>query len=407
MENSNQPEAVDAPTDIFGKGVHDDPYSAYSDVRSKCPVFFNEATGTYALTAYADISRVLRDPATFANGEGGVDGPRNDYGGSALGASNLILAGDDDPRHKYLRQILGRPFSPARIRDLREDIADIANGLVDEIRSGEVFDASNLLATPLPLRVLARFMGFPEDDAWEVIGWLVGILIQPEAEATEAQSRFDGYFRTALEERLARPGQDALSVIAAALADPTKEFSEADAVRSCFTFLLAGLETTRSQITNMLAILADRPDIWSRLRSDPGLIPAAVEETLRFEGPVHQIIKRVTSDVEIGGVSISAGSHVSLALAAGNRDGSAFPDADTFDVDRSEARHLSFGHGTHFCIGAPLARSELIVLLEILTSRFERLEGAGERVLSPHNARGRGYQQLPLRVFAPSADGPR
>ena len=400
MTDFRQDEADAMPVDIFGQGVHEDPYAAYGEVRSNCPVFFNEATGTYALTSYGDISRVLRDPATFANGDGAVDGPRSNYSGNGLGASNLILAGDDDPRHKYLRQILGRAFSPSRIRSLQTDVTEIATGLVDEIPVGEVFDASNMLANPLPVRVMTRFMGFPQDDAAEVIAWVVGILTQPLSDTNEGQSRFDEYFRAAFEERRARPGEDALSVIASALADPTKDFSEEDAVRSCFTFLLAGLETTRSQITNMLAILADRPAAWSRLRSDPALIPTAVEETLRFEGPVHQIIKRVTSDVSIGGVSISAGSHVSLALAAGNRDSSAFTDADVFEVDRSDARHLSFGHGTHFCIGAPLARCELITLLEVLTDRFELLEGGGERVLSPHNGRGRGYQHLPLRVHA-------
>ena len=405
MKDYRQDEAGAGPVDIFGQGVHEDPYAAYAEVRSRCPVFFNEATGTYALTSYEDISRVLRDPLTFANGDGAVDGPRNDYSGNGLGASNLILAGDDDPRHKYLRQILGRAFSPSRIRSLREDVAEIVVSLVDEIPVGEVFDASNALANPLPVRVMTRFMGFPQDDARDVVTWVVGILTQPLSDANEGQSRFDAYFRAAFEERRARPGEDALSVIASALADPTKDFSEDDAVRSCFTFLLAGLETTRSQITNMLAILADRPDVWARLRSDPALIPTAVEETLRFEGPVHQIIKRVTSDVLIGGVSISAGAHVSLALAAGNRDSSAFTDADAYEVDRSDARHLSFGHGTHFCIGAPLARCELITLLEILTDRFERLEGAGERVLSPHNGRGRGYQHLPLRAHAPLTGG--
>jgi cytochrome P450 len=388
------------PVDIFGQGVHEDPYSAYKEVRSKCPVFFNDSTGTYALTSYADISRVLRDPATFANGDGGVDGPRNDYAGNALGASNLILAGDDDPRHKYLRQILVRAFSPARIRALQKDIAEIANSLVDAIPVGETFDASTMLANPLPLRVMTRFIGFPEDDAPDIIAWVVGILTQPLSDANEGQARFDAYFRALLEEKRVRPGEDALSVIAAAVADPAKDFSEDDAVRSCFTFLLAGLETTRSQITNMLAITADRPDLWSRLRANPALIPTAVEETLRFEAPVHQIIKRVTSDVLIGGVPVLAGSYVSLALASGNRDSSAFPDADEFHLDRSDARHLSFGHGSHFCIGAPLARAELITLLEILTGRFERLEGGGERVLSPHNGRGRGYQHLPLQVYA-------
>jgi cytochrome P450 len=392
-----------APVDIFGPGVHGDPYAVYREVRSRCPVSFNEGTGTYALTTYEDISRVLRDPVTFSNGEGGVDGPRNDYGGSALGASNLILAGDDDPRHKYLRQILGRAFSPARIRNLREVIVEIVTSLVDDIPVGETFDATASLANPLPLRVMARFMGFPENDASDVIGWVVGILIQAPADANKAQSSFDGYFRDALAEKLARPDEDALSVIAAAVADSGKDFSEEDALRSCFTFLLAGLETTRSQITNMLAIMADRPEVWSRLRRDPILVPTAVEETLRFEGPVHQIIKRVASDVLIGEVSIPAGSHVSLALAAGNRDSSAFSDADDYELDRSDARHLSFGHGTHFCIGAPLARCERVTLLEVLTGRFERLEGSGERVLSPHNGRGRGYQQLPLRVFAPVA----
>ncbi len=193
--------------------------------------------------------------------------------------------------------------------------------------------------------------------------------------------------------------------MATAVADQTKEFSEDDAVKSCFTFLLAGLETTRSQITNMLALLADRPAIWTRLREDPALIPTAVEETLRFEGPVHQIVKSVTCDVSIGGVPIPAGSHVSLALAAANRDSSAFASADEFELDRPNARHLSFGHGTHFCIGAPLARCELITLLETLTGRFGRLESAGERVLSPHNGRGRGYQHLPLRVQAPLGGG--
>ena len=373
--------------------------------RSGFPVCFNEATGTYALVSYEDVSRVLRDPVTFANGGGGVDGPRNNYGSNRGRASDLILAGDDDPRHKHLRQILGPTLSPSRIRKLREDVAQIVNNLVDEIVVGESFDATTLLANPLPLRVLARFLGVPEDDGLGVFGWVIEILTQSDAVANEAQLRFDKYFHAALKEKLARPGEDALSVMATAVADQTKDFSEDDAVKSCFTFLLAGLETTRSQITNMLALLAVRPAIWTHLREDAALIPTAVEEALRFEGPVHQIVKSVTCDVSIGGVPIPAGSHVSLALAAANRDSSAFARADEFELDRPNARHLSFGHGTHFCIGAPLARCELITLLETLTGRFGRLESAGERVLSPHNGRGRGYQYLPLRVHAPLGGG--
>ena len=233
-------------------------------------------------------------------------------------------------------------------------MAQIVNSLVDEIVVGESFDATTFLANPLPLRVFARFLGVPEDDGLGVFGWVIEILTQSDAVANEAQLKFDKYFHAALKEKLARPGEDALSVMATAVADQTKDFSEDDAVKSCFTFLLAGLETTRSQITNMLALLADRPAIWTHLREDPALIPTAVEEALRFEGPVHQIVKSVTCDVSIGGVPIPAGSHVSLALAAANRDSSAFARADEFELDRPNARHLSFGHGTHFCIGAPL-----------------------------------------------------
>lgn len=387
------------PVDIFGPDVAEDPYAAYRQARSKCPVAFNEATGTYALLAFDDIFDVLRDPVTFANGGGGVDGPRNAYGGSARGASHLILAGDDDPRHRYLRQILGRPFTPSRVRNFQPVIAEIVTRLVDAVPFGETFDAATAFANPLPLLTLARFMGFPEEDAGRVITWVIEILMRPLDEAEAGHSEFDGYFGALFELKVAAPSDDALSVIAAALSDSTKEFTREDAVKSCFTFLLAGLETTRSQITNMLAVLADRPEAWSRLRADPALVPAAVEETLRFEGPVHQIIKRVTKDVEIGGVPIPAGAHVSLALASGNRDSSAFDHPDDFDLYRPDARHLSFGHGTHFCIGAPLARCELITLLEVLTTRFTRLEPAGERVLSPHNGRGRGYQSLPLRAY--------
>ncbi len=187
-----------APVDIFGQGAHEDPYALYREARSGFPVCFNEATGTYALVSYEDVSRVLRDPVTFANGGGGVDGPRNNYGSHRGRASDLILAGDDDPRHKHLRQILGPTLSPSRIRKLREDVAQIVNSLVDEIVVGESFDATTMLANPLPLRVLARFLGVPEDDGLGVFGWVIEILTQSDAVANEAQLRFDKYFHAAL-----------------------------------------------------------------------------------------------------------------------------------------------------------------------------------------------------------------
>jgi cytochrome P450 len=321
---------------------------------------------------------------------------------------------EDPPGHTRHRKLVQPAFSARRLAELAPWIDAVVVELLDALPAGDEVDAVRSLCDPLPVMAIARMMGVPPDRHQQFKAWsdgrtyLVGQRGAPESPehaarveaAAEANRSLLAYFLGESRTRRAEPRDDLISDLVTAN-DGDDALSEDEVAAVCALLLTAGNVTTTNLLGNLLALLARHPDIYGRLRSERALVPAAIEECLRLEAPVQWMYRRATRDAELGGASIPAGASLILYYGAANRDPDAFPDPHRFDVDRAPGRHLAFGHGIHFCLGAPLARLEAESALNGILDRFARIEpgsAPGERIA--HAATHCGYLRLPLRFVA-------
>lgn len=382
--------------DPFGGMLLADPYPVYAALRAEAPVHFSERYGFWALTRYEDVRAAQRDWETFSTRDGvDIDGT-----GAQYGPGDFLE--EDPPRHDVLRAILREHFVPKRLRaELTEPIrAEVRRLLVDLRQRGSV-DLARHLAWPLPVAVGSMLLGIPSADRDLLLG-LQSRLAQRTpgtrdlpADACEAAAALRSHFGDLIESRRAQPEADVITSIATA--KPEGRPIGNDAIGMLFLLFVASMETTASSIGNALTLLAHHHDQRRWLGANPAGAEQAVEEVLRFEAPV-QVTKRVTTrDVRIHDVDIPRGGEVFLVLASANRDERRYDRAAVFDIRREPLRHLAFGDGIHHCLGAPLARLELrIVLEELLGSGLSyELDGQPNR-LSSHFIRG--FSELPARV---------
>ncbi|GAA5050846.1 cytochrome P450 [Nocardia callitridis] len=324
-------------------------------------------------TRYEDIKVVLGD-RRFSRAEAtGRDEPRVRPLISAPG--NILSV--DPPEHSRLRRLVLKAFTARRMAELRPEVTGIAERLVDGmIERGAPSDLVADFALPLPITVICEMLGVPFEDRTDFRLWSDAFLsttrFTPEEVALYSQ-RMRDYIAELVAQRRVQPQDDMLSDLVQAR-DEHDRLSEDELISMGQTILVAGHETTASQIPNFVYILLHHPDQLAQLRADPDLLPRAVEELMRFTplGAAVGTARYATEDIEVGGVLVRAGEPVMAAVASGNRDESIFPDADVLDLRRSGAHHVGFGHGPHHCLGAPLARMELQVALQTL---LERLPG--------------------------------
>jgi cytochrome P450 len=343
------------------------PQPVYRTMRESLPAvsFVTGAMGRLGLISHrGDIEEVLRHPEVFASTEA-VD---------LKNVRPLIPLNIDPPYHRKYRRILDPLFAPRAVAHLERSIADLANELMDSFAGSDEIDFAASFSVPLPSQVFLTLMGLPLEELPTLLALKDGI-IRPQrvvgcppghpdavAHQTRTAAAIYEYFGPVIDERARKPRQDLMTAFVQAEIDGER-LSKEEILDICFLFLLAGLDTVTASLDCMIAFLAQNPAHRRQIVEDPSLIPAAVEELLRWESPVAAVTRKVTSDTELGGCPVPAGGRVALMLGSGNTDDSEFGDGAVVRFDRETNRHLAFGGGVHRCLGSHLARQELRVAL--------------------------------------------
>ncbi|MGW1173978.1 cytochrome P450 family protein [Kitasatospora sp. NPDC002543] len=379
-----------------GIDVTVDPYPAYAALREKGPVHRILLPGSgeaWLVVARDEVRAALTDPRL--SNDIRHSATWTDDGGHALGVNMLQ---SDPPQHTRLRTLVAAEFTAGRIRALRPRVQEIADTLVDALPAAGTADLVASYALPLPMTVICELLGVPEADRAGFRAWSTELVTPSSPEAVgEASVAMTARLTTLIEERRADPREDLLSALVAPAADG---LSAEELLGMAFLLLVAGHETTVNLISGTVLSLLTHPEQLAALRSDPGLVDSAIEETLRHDGPVGAAAFRFAKEpVRIGDTTVPAGDSVLVSLAAASRDPLHFPDPDRFDIRRKPAGHLAFGHGIHHCLGAPLARVEAAVALRTLIERRPRLAldtDPADLVRRPSTLL-RGLASLPVR----------
>ena len=406
----DHPTAID-PLDLVDpvryaeRGYPDD---AWTQLRAEAPVAWFEPDGYepfWAITRHADIRDVASQPTRFSNEHGLMLGPKG-----APGQPIEMVVTLDPPRHGPLRRIGMRRLTPRAIHARNDEIERLALDVLDGItviaNDGEEFDFVQHVAAPLPIAVIAWFLGVPPDDRELLFHWTNEVIGKDDPEfrrpgespgqtLRRARMEMHGYLGELIERRRREPGDDIVSELLAADLDG-QPLTELQLLSYCELIVEAGNETTRNAISGGLLAFADHRDQWDRLCTDPTLLPGAVEEMLRFVSPIIHFTRTAMEDAEVHGVPIHEGDKLALFFASANRDEEVFDDPFAFRIDRDPNPHLSFGIGTHFCMGAHLARLEMDSVFRHLLARLESFEVTGpvERLNSAVNG---GIKHLPVR----------
>jgi cytochrome P450 len=381
-----------------------DPWSVYPALRADVParpVIMPDGVPGWLVTRYAEAKALLDDPRVSKDRVKGLDlFPDDTAGVHALPVARHMLV-SDPPDHTRLRTLVSKAFTPRAVARLRPRVEEITDDLLGGLPTGEVVDLLDSFAFPLPIAVISELLGVPYEDRERMRAWTKAFVSGAPSDVQQrASDEVMAYFRTLVAGKRAVPTEDMLSDLVR-VTDGGDRLSEDELVAMAFLLLLAGHETTVNLIGNSVLALVRHPDQMKALRADPTALPGAVEELLRYESPLHIATLRFTTEpVPLGNVEIPAGQFVMVSLLAANRDAERFAEPDRLDITRSAVGHLAFGHGIHYCLGAPLARLEAEVALGRLLARFETVTLAGD----VHELRWRGstlvhgLRNLPVRL---------
>jgi cytochrome P450 len=375
---------------------HIDPYPHYAHMRASKPVHFNPTLKVWEVYGYHDIQTVLGDAKTFS---------------SDLSDGKMMVL-MDPPRHTQFRRLVARAFTSKVIADLEPEVQAITEALLDRVEASGRMDLVTQLAFPLPVTVIAELLGLPAEDHDRFKQWSIPAIraaemelmgLVPAPEFVVAVDELDAYLAQLIAARRDHPTGDLVSGLLAAEVDGER-LTLQEVASTCRLLLIAGFETTTNFIGNTLQLLLAHPAALAQLQADPELLPLAIEEALRFNTPFQFFARRATRDVVLGGQLIQAGQQVMTFNASGNRDEAAFPHADSFDITRTPNRHLSFGHGIHYCLGAGLGRLEARVAISTLLRRFGRLRlDEGQAAQPIASVVLFGFSSLPVRLEASQA----
>jgi len=375
------------------------PFPWYETMRAQAPVQALGPGGMVMAFGYDAVQEALSDSTHFSSEYGKRNG--GDYNQHPISAS---LINTDPPRHRQLRNLATQAFTPRAVARLTPRITTIVRELLDEVIPGGRMDIIQDFAYPLPVIVIAELLGIPPEDRARFKRWSDAVVTgggggmadagNPNAEMTE-------FFRAMIAQRRNAPRDDLISALLAAQIDG-EHLTEMELIGFCVLLLIAGNETTTNLIGNAILCFDEAPAAVERLRAEPELLPTAIEEVLRYRSPVQSMFRMAATDTTLHGQDIAAGQFVIAWIGSANRDEAVFPNADQFVVDRTPNRHIAFGYGIHFCLGAPLARLEARIALAALLERtrdIQRVPGAALHPLESNVVFG--VRTLPV-TFAPA-----
>ena len=379
-----------------------DPYPTYHRLRSEDPVH-ESPLGFWVLTRYEDVVASLRDPRFAKEPMIAAVAARLGFDAGAVGISMLDR---DPPDHTRLRGLASKAFTPRVVERLRPRVQEIVDGLLDRVERAGTMDLIEEFAYPIPVNVICEMLGVPVEDHEQFKGWsldlargLDSIMLGPESDVVKrsgkAREGLSNYIRQLIGERRSAPRGDLLSALIAT-EEAGDKLSEPELVAMSILLLVAGHETTVNLIGNGMLALLRHPDQLRQLRERPDLIGSAVEELLRYDGPVQRTARTPSEDVTIGNRTIPGGAIVMPFIGAADRDPAQFRDPDRLDITRTENRHIAFGLGIHFCLGAPLARIEGQIAISTLVKRMPKLALAVERPEHRQSLTLRGLTALPV-----------
>ncbi len=376
------------------------PYPYYAELRNKAPVIWLESFQCWALSRYADVDFALRNPQIFLSSVVTAE---------ALGDLNPVpevpwMVDMNPPDHTRLRKLANKGFTPRLVRALEPRVQTITQELIDTLQSQPESDLVATLSGPLPTTVIAEMLGVEPERRDDFKSWSDDVMKatrRPTDEAERAQVRqsgaeFRAYFEQMIARRRTEPGNDVISALVQA-EEERDMLSSTEILALAVFLLLAGNETTTNLIGNAVLALLNHPNELAKVRSDRSLVPALIEEALRYDSPVQASLRRTAQDVELEGGKIPAGQNVLLLVGSANRDERQFPEPDRFDIARNPQDHVAFGYGIHYCLGAPLARLEGRHALEALLFDCPPFACATDQVEQIASIIVRGPQTLPLR----------
>ena len=376
--------------DFFDPEISECPYGAYKILQEKAPVWKDPTSGMYIITRYEDVQEILKDTKSFRNQR---DKAKTDRRSSMLRELYRekgwipapTLAGRDDPEHKEMRKLFAHAFRPQKIKKMDPFVEALANRLFDAFINNGKCDWVRDFAIPLPRIVIGDQVGVPEEDIWKIKAWTdawvqrLGMM-QTEEEAiwsTEMEIEAQHYFQPIFERLRETPDDSLLSDLVNTEIPEwgrTLTDEELHAEMMADTFV-GGSETSTNAISAGVMLLIQQPDQWDILKSDPDrYLPVLVEEILRLEGPVQGLFRETAEDIELHGVAIPKGSVINVRYAAANLDDTMFETPEKLNLERENSRqHLAFGFGTHYCMGAPLARREILLSFKVLLERIDEM----------------------------------
>lgn len=352
------------------------PYEWYRAMRATQPVFYDEQRATWHVFRYADVQRVLNEYATFSSDIAQTLGLKHEREDKKIAHASLNFM--DPPRHRQMRGLVNLGFTPRMVAQLEPRIQAITCELLDQLPDN--VDIIRDLAAPLPVTVIAELLGIPAERRADFKRWSDSALatagppdmLKQDEKAQEHAcntQQMHEYFAQIIEERRQLPQNDLISALLAAEVDGER-LGSLELTAFCELLLIAGNETTTHLIGNSIISFHEHPEALEQLRVNPALLPGAVEEVLRYLSPVKVMARFTKTETSLGGQHIPARQAVMAWIASANRDEAQFPDPDRFDIQRDPNRHIAFGHGIHFCLGAPLARLEARIALAELLKRF-------------------------------------
>ncbi len=402
---------VSAPNiNLFDPELQQCPYDAYRQLRDDAPLHHIEGTDFYVVTRYDDVREVLMDPARFpsAPADGLMRASPNDIERARKVTARFkekgwlpapTLNGRDDPNHKQMRAMFNQAFKPSKIKEIDHEVERLAYDLIDGFIAEGCCEWVRAFCVPLPLFIIGEQMGAQREDMWRIKRWTDAFfqrisMMLPEDQHLEMVDReieAQNYFQPIFERLRESPDDSLISALVNTVIEewgrPLND-NELHAEMMADTFV-GGSETTTNALAAGMKLLIENKDVWRQLKSDPNrYMKTFVEEVVRLESPVQSLMRFTHKDVELGGVTIPAGSAINIRFAAANRDERAFECPEKLDLERPKAgSHMGFGSGTHHCLGAPLARRELIWGFTAVADRFEDMhfaEGKNDFTYHPH-----------------------